>query len=51
MPTTVLARTLPYRAAARATERVCTRCGIQYRIHHPKRDGIHTECRDCREIE
>lgn len=48
MNVTLRARALPYRPTLRADERICTRCGIQFRIHSTKRDGAPTDCRDCR---
>lgn len=50
MPTTTfLARSTPYRPAPPVSYPICTRCGIGFKNHNPKR-GVHTECRDCREI-
>lgn len=44
---TIRARSLPYHVLRR-TERICTRCGIQYQIRDTSRDGHLTKCRDCR---
>lgn len=45
---TILARSVPYRKALYADERVCTRCGITFKLWHPKKRGEHTRCKDCR---
>jgi predicted nucleic acid-binding Zn ribbon protein len=48
MATTLLARSTPYRPPLRKCERICTRCGITFKVSQPKRDPHLTECRDCR---
>jgi hypothetical protein len=50
MSMTFRARSLPYPPARTRVERICTRCGIQFRIAQPNRDAHLTECRDCRGI-
>ena len=44
----VRARSLPYRPTLRAVDRICTRCGIQFRLAHTTRDAHRTKCNDCK---
>lgn len=50
MSVTIRARSLPYRTPPTAKDRICKRCGIQFRVHQPARDPHIVTCRDCRGI-
>lgn len=47
----ILARTRPYPHQLRTCERVCKRCGIEFRIKGGARDQHITHCRDCRDTD
>jgi len=48
MTITYRARSTPYRPTLTREERICTRCGILFRVSQPIRDAHLIDCRDCR---
>lgn len=48
MAATLRGRSTPYRPELRTCERICTRCGIKFKVGHPSRDKHLTACKDCR---